>query len=124
MTIRPPCPANIQSAFRAKEFFRMKLIPDTRMAEASIRPTSQRRGDGLPEDLEIQPEGPVSDVVGVEADDLFEVHDVASPADLPEAGDPRECVEPLEVVRLVGLEVVWEERPGPDETHVTLEDVE
>lgn len=66
----------------------------------------------------------MSDVVGVEADDLFEVDDVAAAADLPEAGDPRECVEPLEVVGLVGVEVVGKERSGSDEAHVALEDVE
>jgi len=53
--------------------------------------------------------------LAVQEDDVLEVQDFATAADLPEPGDPWLGVEPAEVVVLLFLEVGLEERPGSDE---------
>lgn len=55
----------------------------------SVRSTAGDNGrNGLRKQLEIQAEGPFLDVLEVHIDPGFEV-DVGSPADLPDAGEPR-----------------------------------
>ena len=44
---------------------------------------------GTAEDFDIEPKGPVVDVLEVKAHPIFEVSDVASATDLPEARDSR-----------------------------------
>ena len=63
------------------------------------------------------------DILGVEADDLFKIGDVAAAADLPHAGDAGAEGQAGAVVVLVLLPLVDGGRTGADDAHVALQDV-
>src|SRR6516162_8535432 len=49
----------------------------------------QHHRHGPPQDLKVQPQGPVVDVLEVKADPVFKVRDVVPAADLPQTGQTR-----------------------------------
>src|SRR2546427_5754822 len=87
----------------------------------------QSAKDRHPEDVQIEPGGPVRDVVKVVLDALAE-RSVAAPAvDLGPAGDAGLDAVASHVVRNGLAELVDEEgalRPGADQAHVALQDVD
>src|SRR5438270_1056729 len=78
----------------------------------------QDRRDRAEKDADIEPEGPLLNVLPVEEDDILEVDHLAASAHLPESGDPGLGVEAAEVVVLVFVEVRLEERSRSDQRHV------
>ena len=93
--------------------------------ELLIRPaaTDDRRKSQR-EDLEIQPGAPHIDVLAVEGHHLFEVVDIAAAAYLPEPGDSRAGCQAKEVMVLVLVQILVEERPGTDEGHLSSKHVD
>ena len=79
--------------------------------------------DGFEDDAAVQADGPVLDILGVEADDLFKIGDVAAAADLPHAGDAGAEGQAGTVVVLVLLPLVDGGRTRADDAHVALQDV-
>ena len=79
--------------------------------------------DGFEDDAAVEADGPVLDILGVKADDLFKIGDVAAAADLPHAGDAGAEGQTGTVVVLVLLPLVNGGRAGADDAHVALEDV-
>src|SRR5712692_6779812 len=80
-------------------------------------------GNGPKHDLEVQADGPIADVVQIEANHVFE-RDLAPSADLPEAGHPGHRLKSAELPLLVLVDLGWERRSWADQTHVTAQDVE
>src|SRR5438445_7702961 len=89
----------------------MRITPES-VALDRARATHDH-GDGPEEDLEIQPQRPLANVSGIQRHDLLEVHDVAAPIHLPQAGDSRFRPETPEVASLVVLQIGLDKRPWP-----------
>src|SRR5215469_9810251 len=82
-------------------------------------------GDGEPEDLDVEPEGPVIDVFEVEADPVAEVFDVVAAADLPEAGKAGFDAEAAAMGEVVeAFDFIDGKRARADQAHFTAKDVE
>lgn len=84
----------------------------------------QNGGNGLRQDFEVEPERPVIDVFHVEFHPFFEGNGAAA-VDLPQAGDARADAEAVAVPVLIeSLVIAHGKRPGADQAHVALQDVE
>src|SRR5262245_62049730 len=94
-----------------------------RMARLIRALTADDDRDGARENPEVEADRPVLDVVAVETHDFVEVDDFAPAADLPQAREARLHREAAEVMRLVILEIRFEERAWAHERHVAGEDV-
>src|SRR5207302_757653 len=79
---------------------------------------------GAEQNAQVQPDGPLLDVLPVEANNLFEIDDGAPSAYLPESRETRFCAEPPIVMNLVILHVGLEERAWSHERHLAPEHVE
>src|SRR5437773_8010301 len=99
-------------------------------ARANIRGSAatapEHLRDGTQHDLHVEPERPVLDVVVVEAGPVGDGRVPTQPADLRQPGEPDGYPVAHRVVRVVGGELVHEERAlrtRPDERHVAAQDV-
>src|SRR5262245_32222383 len=83
---------------------------------------AQHGGNGLGEDREIEPQGPVVDVLHVSPDPVVEAERPL--ADLVQAGDTRLDAEATLVRAMIDAQDVthWE-RTGADQAHVAAQDV-
>src|SRR6478609_8704467 len=87
------------------------------------RSTPQHLRDGLQDQGEVEPGGPVGDVAVVERDHVFEGQ-VAAAVDLPEAGHAGLELEPP-APPLRHVQVLLEDQgPGADERHLAAEHIE
>src|SRR5438552_16827175 len=86
--------------------------------------SSQNRRHRFDEDLEIQPQGPLVDVLHVQLHPSLEWQP-APPIHLPQARDPRTHAEPAAVPVLVEPVVIADrQRPRADEAHVASQHVD
>src|ERR1017187_7834547 len=79
-------------------------------------------GEGAGEDFQVEPEGPVVDVLEVEFHPLVEA-DLVAAADLPDAGEAGLHGEAAAMPRIVVLHLGRDGRPGADEAHVADENI-
>jgi sugar O-acyltransferase (sialic acid O-acetyltransferase NeuD family) len=79
--------------------------------------------DRLEEDLQVQEQAPVVDVLDVEGEFLLPGQGIA-PADLGQTGDPGLHLVAAGLLGRVAVEVAHEQRAGPHERHVALQDVQ
>src|SRR5262249_54121752 len=75
------------------------------------------------QDFQVQCEGTVLDVPDVVAKLRFPRQHIP-PVNLRPAGDARSDLVPARLLRGVTIEVLHQERPGPDETHLAAQHVE
>jgi len=94
-----------------------------RPAKLSRARSSENRWDGLCQDLQIQPEGPLVHIAEIQEHPLIEGN-CAAAIHLPEAGDARFYTEPPALPILVETLVIphWQ-RSGTDQTHVAPQNV-
>src|SRR4051794_14656209 len=90
---------------------------------ALLAPPGQHVGDRPEGQLEVHPRRPARDVEVVDLDHLRE-RDSRRAEDLPVAGDPRRQIQASAVVARDLAILAEDERTGPDDAHVSLEDVE
>src|SRR5437763_1125884 len=84
----------------------------------SIR--KQHDGNGPPENPEIQPDRPSTDVLKIEVDHLIERR-VIAPAHLPEAGDAGPGTKTLEITRPIVVHLIRQRRARTDQAHVAAQ---
>src|SRR6476660_7704967 len=84
---------------------------------------AEHRRDGLEHDEQIVRDGPILDVEEVEANVVVE-RQLAAASRLPEARDAGADLESIAVPVLVGSDLLGERRPGPDQAHLALQDVQ
>src|ERR1017187_4668105 len=82
----------------------------------------QDDGDGASEDFQVEPEGPVVDVLEVELHPLIEA-DLVAATDLPDAGQTRFHGKAAAMPWVVVLHLGRDGRPGSDEAHVADENI-
>ena len=80
--------------------------------------------DRLTQNFKIQPNVPITDILRIELDNLLEIRDVASAADLPHARNARFHRHAGAVMQLVFIPFVHRRRPRADKAHIALEHVE
>ena len=80
--------------------------------------------DGFEEDFDVQADGPVVDILGVEADNFFKVGDLAAATYLPHAGDAGTGGEAGTMMVLVFLPFIQGWGSGTYEGHISLEHIE
>src|ERR1017187_10620677 len=82
----------------------------------------QDDGHGAGEDFEVEPEGPVVDILEVEFHPLVEA-DLVAAADLPDAGEAGLHGEAAAMPRIVVLDLAGDGRTGTNEAHVPAENI-
>ena len=81
--------------------------------------------DGAQEDLKIQKEGPLVDVLKIEANPIGKIVHIVSTGDLPKAGHAwRNAEATALVVRSHGKSFIGGERARTDKTHLSKQDIE
>lgn len=68
--------------------------------------------DRLTQNFKIQPNVPITDILRIELDNLLEIRDVASAADLPHSGDSRLDCDSGTVVQLILFQLIGKDRAG------------
>src|SRR3989454_6401407 len=91
-------------------------------ASPLIGPAEQQRRQGLEQDLHVLLDRPGLDVPDVQPHHFLERQGIP-PADLPEARDPRQRLEPSLVPLRVSLHLVGDGRTRADQTHVAAHHV-
>lgn len=84
---------------------------------------AEENRNGAPKEHEIQPHAPVMHVPTVHLDS-FGIVDITSSAGLPHAGDAGEDGVVLFDIFPVPRDFLLDDGPGPDEAHLTFEDIQ
>src|SRR5437016_3923066 len=80
--------------------------------------------NGSSQNLEVQPEGPIVDILEIQPDPILEIRDVIASAHLPEAGQPGFDAQPSTMGQVMEtLHFVDRQRTRPDEAHFAPQDV-
>src|SRR5207249_1042141 len=95
--------------------------PDPAPSEGTLSARHDRQG--APENFEIEEQGPVPDVLGIQSHHLFEIHDITAPAHLPQPGNARLDSQASEVTVLIVREIALEKRPRAHQRHLADQDV-
>lgn len=97
--------------------------PDS--GQPSVRSSTREYDtDGAEQEFHVNRERPVVDVVSVHEHVFLEALDVAATAYLPQTREPARHLQPLEVVRLVALNLGREWRSGAYQAHDSAQDVD
>src|SRR5206468_12568850 len=114
----------IASTPTPRMFTRARISAALCEAKRSVRAIpSKHGGNSAQHDADVEPEGPVLDVLAVEADHLLEIDHAAATAHLPQSGNARLGAQAAEVVGFVVFEVGFEKRSRADEGHVAAQNV-
>src|SRR5437868_3477757 len=117
-------PGSITSTPTPSTFNRRRIRSISDAGSDSVGAVTAKHGRNRPQhDADVEPERPVLNVLAIQSHDLLEVHDMAATTHLPKTRDARLGTKPPKVVRLVVLEIGFEERTGSHEGHVAPENV-
>src|SRR5207248_9437311 len=95
--------------------------PDPAASEGTLSARHDRQC--APENFEIEEQGPVPDILGIQSHDLFEIHDITAPAHLPQPGNAGLDSQASEVTILIVREIALEKRPWAHQRHLADKDV-
>ena len=86
---------------------------------------AQNSRDGQEQDFDIEPEGPVVNVLQVEADPFFEVDNFIAAADLPEAGEAGFDAQAAAMGKVAEpFDFIHREGTLTDEAHIAVQDIQ